>query len=321
MRSLIIGGSGFVGAYLIRHLRELGQEVAVTKMPGERLAWTDSDRIQVLDLDILDERAVLQTMASVQPDVVYHLAAQSSVAISWERPQLTADVNIRGCISVLEAVRAQKKTIRVLLVGSGEEYGKILPRELPVREDHPVRPESIYAVTKACQNMTGVVYARAYGMQVVMVRAFNHIGPGQSPVFVVSDFCRQTAQIEAGGKDAVIRTGNLEVKRDFTDVRDVVRAYELLAHRGRAGETYNVGSGRAVSIGDILKMIIHQSKLPVRVEPDPEKFRPLDIPVVEADISRLRKDTGWEPKIRLQQTIQETLDAWRQMIRVGGFAP
>lgn len=315
MRALIIGGSGFVGAYLIRHLKELGQEVAVTKMPGERLERSDSDGIQVLDLDILDEQAVWQALASVQPDTVYHLAAQSSVAVSWERPQLTADVNIRGCISVLEAVRAQKKQIRVLLIGSGEEYGKILPQELPVCEDHPVRPDSIYAVTKACQNMIGAVYARAYGMQVVMVRAFNHIGPGQSPVFVVSDFCRQTAQIEAGSKEAVIRAGNLEARRDFTDVRDVVRAYALLAERGKAGETYNVGSGHAIRIGDILKMIVQQSKLPVRVESDPKKFRPLDVPVVEADIGRLQKDTGWEPAISLQQTLRETLDAWRRAVR------
>lgn len=315
MRALIIGGSGFVGAYLIRHLKELGQEVAVTKMPGERLERSDSDGIQVLDLDILDEQAVWQALASVQPDTVYHLAAQSSVAVSWERPQLTADVNIRGCINVLEAVRAQKKQIRVLLIGSGEEYGKILPQELPVCEDHPVRPDSIYAVTKVCQNMIGAVYARAYGMQVVMVRAFNHIGPGQSPVFVVSDFCRQTAQIEAGSKEAVIRAGNLEARRDFTDVRDVVRAYALLAERGKAGETYNVGSGHAVRIGDILKMIVQQAKLPVRVESDPKKFRPLDVPVVEADIGRLQKDTGWEPAISLQQTLRETLDAWRRAVR------
>ncbi len=315
MRALIIGGSGFVGAYLIRHLKELGQEVAVTKMPGERLERSDSDGIQVLDLDILDEQAVWQALASVQPDTVYHLAAQSSVAVSWERPKLTADVNIRGCINVLEAVRAQKKQIRVLLIGSGEEYGKILPQELPVCEDHPVRPDSIYAVTKVCQNMIGAVYARAYGMQVVMVRAFNHIGPGQSPVFVVSDFCRQTAQIEAGSKEAVIRAGNLEARRDFTDVRDVVRAYALLAERGKAGETYNVGSGHAVRIGDILKMIVQQAKLPVRVESDPKKFRPLDVPVVEADIGRLQKDTGWEPAISLQQTLRETLDAWRRAVR------
>ena len=309
MRALIIGGSGFVGAYLIRHLKELGQEVAVTKMPGERLERSDSDGIQVLDLDILDEQAVWQALASVQPDTVYHLAAQSSVAVSWERPQLTADVNIRGCISVLEAVRAQKKQIRVLLIGSGEEYGKILPQELPVCEDHPVRPDSIYAVTKACQNMIGAVYARAYGMQVVMVRAFNHIGPGQSPVFVVSDFCRQTAQIEAGSKEAVIRAGNLEARRDFTDVRDVVRAYALLAERGKAGETYNVGSGHAIRIGDILKMIVQQSKLPVRVESDPKKFRPLDVPVVEADIRKLESITGWKPEISLAQTVREMLQS------------
>lgn len=311
MKSLIIGGSGFVGAYLLQHLKELGHETAVTKMPQEQFAAGADD---VFDLDILRIDMVEEILGLIKPDYIFHLAAQSSVAVSWEKPGMTADVNIRGCMNVLEAVRRQKKKMRVLLIGSGEEYGKIRPDELPVREDHALRPDSIYAVTKACQNMAGAVYARAYGMEVVMVRAFNHIGPHQSPRFVVPDFCRQAAEIEAGIRGAVIKTGNLDAKRDFTDVRDVVRAYALLAEKGKAGETYNVGSGCAVRIRDILQIILELSKVRICVETDPERFRPLDTAAVAADISKMQKITGWKPQIGLRRTIQETLDACREEV-------
>ena len=317
-KSLVIGGSGFVGPYLIRHLAGLGHAVTVTKMPSESITSglapdgaVPPNGCRVLNLDILDKGAVKRVLDDVSPDYVFHLAAQSSVAVSWEKPELTAGVNIRGCIHVLEAVRGQGKKVRVLLVGSGEEYGKILPGDLPVGESHSIKPDSIYAATKACQNMLGEIYARAYRMDVVMARPFNHIGPGQSPQFAVSDFCRQAAQIETGLQEAVIRTGNLDAERDFTDVRDVVRAYVLLAEKGEAGQTYNVGSGRAVRIGDILQMVINQSGERIRVEKDPAKVRPLDTPSIRADIGKIQKITGWEPKIGLSQTVRETLDYWR----------
>lgn len=310
MRSLIIGGTGFVGTYLAAHLCSLGHKVAVTKLPGER----DDSAVQTVTtfaLDILKKDAVLQLINDTNPDWIFHLAAQSSVADSWKNPGLTADVNVRGSIHVLEAVRSQKKKIRVLLVGSGEEYGKILPNEIPVREDHAVKPGNIYAVTKACQNQIGAVYAQAYRMDIVMVRAFNHIGPRQAPCFVVPDFCRQAAEIEAGLKEPAIDTGNLEAKRDFTDVRDIVRAYALLMQKGEAGETYNVGSGHAVRIGDLLEMVLAQTAVSVCVKEDPDKIRPLDVPVIEADISKIQRITGWMPEISLEQTVSEVLEEWR----------
>ena len=311
MKSLIIGGAGFVGAYLIRHLQSKGQEAAVTKMPREVIDLPDTD---VYDLDILDKDSIVRLFHKVRPDYVFHLAAQSSVALSWKNPQMTIDVNIKGSVNVLEALREAPKQPRVLLIGSGEEYGPVRPEETPVSEENNVRPGNIYAATKACQNMFGKIYADAYGLEVMMVRAFNHIGPNQAPLFVVSDFCKQAAEIEAGRKEAVIKVGNLKAERDFTDVRDVVRAYGLLIEKGKAGETYNIGSGHAVAVEDILKLILSKSRKEIQVEKDPSKLRPIDVPTIEADTRKVYEATGWVPEISLEQTIQETLDYWRRNI-------
>lgn len=312
MKSLIIGGAGFVGEYLAKHLAALGQEVFVTKIPAQQTAPAGT---AVYDLDILEQDRILEVLQEIQPDAVFHLAAQSSVAVSWSNPQMTADINIKGSINLLEALRRYEKHPRVLLVGSGEEYGQIRLQETPVCEENPLRPGNLYAVTKACQNMVGRIYAQAYGMDLIMVRPFNHIGPNQSPVFVAADFCRQAAQIEMGKKEPVIRVGNLSARRDFTDVRDVVRAYALLAEKGLSGETYNIGSGHAVAIREILTMILEQSAAQIRVEVDEKKLRPVDVPVMEADISKLQEATGWEPQIRLEQTVGDMLEYWRGVFR------
>ena len=309
MKSLIIGGAGFVGAYLIRHLKDdLGQKVAVTKMKSETIFAEGAD---VYDLNILEKEEIVRLLKRVRPDYVFHLAAQSSVSVAWKNPQLTIDVNIKGGVNVLEALRKLDYHPRVLLIGSGEEYGHIRQEEMPIGEENPVRPGNIYAATKSCQNMFGKIYADAYWLDVMMVRAFNHIGPNQAPLFVAADFCKQTAEIEAGKRDAVIKVGNLKVKRDFTDVRDVVRAYGLLIKKGKAGETYNVGSGHAIAIEDLLQMVLNYSTSQIRIETDSQKLRPVDVPVIEADIGKITEVTGWKPEIPLKQTIRETLDYWR----------
>lgn len=238
MRSLIIGGSGFVGTCLATHLIDSGHQVCGTYRNTDRQV---KQQIPMYKLDVTNKKDVFDLLQKIRPDVIYHLAAQSSVARSWENSGETMDVR--------------------------------------------------------------------------MVRAFNQIGPGQSTVFVVSDFCRQAAQIEAGNKDAVIHTGNLCARRDFTDVRDVVWAYVMLIEKGQAGETYNVGTGRCVSIGDILQIIRNQTDCEIRGEPDPLKMRPSDIPVMAADIRKLQQTTGWEPQIGLEQTIREMLDYWRGVIK------
>ncbi len=311
MRSLVIGGAGFVGKYLVRHLLELKHEVIITKMPMEEARVEGA---AVYDLDILDKATVTELLEKISPDLVFHLAAQSSVSMSWKNPQQTVDVNVKGSVNVLDGLRSMKKKARILLIGSGEEYGQVFPSETPVCETNPLRPGNIYAATKACQNMIGRIYAQAYGMNLVMVRAFNHIGPDQSPVFAAADFCRQAALIESGMQEAVIRVGNLEAKRDFTDVRDVVHAYVLLAERGQAGETYNVGSGHAVSIGDVLKLVLKQSAAEIQVEVDEKKLRPVDVPVMEADVRKVWRDVGWKAQIQLEQTIGDMMEYWRSVI-------
>lgn len=312
MKALIIGAAGFVGSYLIQHLKQdLHWEVLATKMPHETIAI---DNISIYDLDILDQKQVSQLLSELRPDAILHLAAQSSVGLSWKNPDLTIDVNIKGSIHVLDSIRTLDYTPRILLIGSGEEYGHILPTESPICEDTVLRPGNIYAATKACQNMLGKIYADAYGMDIVSVRAFNHIGPNQTPIFVVADFCKQVAEIEAGLIPPVIHVGNLSAARDFSDVRDVVRAYGLLLQKGKSGETYNVGSGHAITIDEILRKILLQSKITIQVEVDQEKLRPVDVPIIEADITKLQACTGWEPEISLDQTIKDVLTYWRNKV-------
>ncbi len=311
-KALIIGASGFVGPYLAAQLSgESGMEVYATKLPQGEL---DDIQAEVCNLDIMNKEEIVDLLYKIRPDYIFHLAAQSSVAVSWKNPGLTIDINIKGSVNVLDAVRELYYKPRVLLIGSGEEYGHIRPGETPISEDNHLRPGNLYAATKVCQNMIAKIYTTAYDMELIMVRAFNHIGPKQVPIFVVSDFCKQVVEIEKGVREPVMMVGNLKAMRDFTDVRDVVRAYALLVEHGKAGETYNVGSGHAVSIQDVLDLIISQSSAEVEVKVDPNKIRPVDVPIIEADTTKLREATGWERKIPLEQTIRETMDYWRQHI-------
>lgn len=306
-KSLIIGAAGFVGGYLIKELRGLGDEVYATKLPCETL----SADCHIADLDILDAQSVCTAVSGVMPDRIFHLAAQSSVAVSWKKPALTAQINIVGAINLLEAVRAAGCDPVTLLVGSSEEYGAANTADGIISEECGIHPANIYAATKAAQNCIGGIYHSAYGMKTVSVRAFNHIGPGQLPQFVISDFCRQTAEIEAGKREPVIRVGNLSAKRDFTDVRDIVRAYALLAEKGRYGETYNAGSGRAVEIRAVLDMILSLSPADISVMTDAARVRPTDVPVICADIAKITADTGWRPGTDISETIADMLDYWR----------
>ena len=313
MKSLIIGGAGFVGPYLARYLKDArGHEVCVTKLPHEK---TDIDDAVILDMDLLSPGDPERVLSEVRPDWIFHLAAQSNVGVSWKKPGLTLTVNDMGALNLLEAVKKLDYKPRLLMVGSGEEYGYIREEDVPVDEDTVLRPGNIYAATKAFQNMLSSIYARAYGMDVIMTRAFNHIGKSQMPGFVIPDFCKQVAEIEIKGLDPVIKVGNLSSMRDFTDVRDVVRAYALLMEHGKSGETYNIGSGRSVKIQWILDTILSFSDTEIRVEQDPARMRPSDVPVIEADISKLKAATGWEPEYRIEDTIREALDHWREKVK------
>jgi len=315
MKALIIGGAGFVGGYLGDHLHyDCGWSVYTTKLPHEKII---SSYAEVLDLNILNIDEIESVLTKVEPDYIFHLAAQSSVALSWENPGLTVDVNIKGAVNLMDAVRTLDYKPRILLIGSGEEYGYINESETPIKEDNRLRPGNIYAATKVCQNMLGQIYTKAYDMDIIMVRAFNHIGPGQDPRFVVSDFCKQAAEIEAGIREPVMKVGNLSAKRDFTDVRDVVKAYSKLVQKGKKGETYNVGSGKAVAIQQILDKILELSAVKIEISIDTGKIRPIDIPLIEADTDKLKLDTGWEPVIPLELTIKNTLDYWSKFVPTG----
>ena len=307
--ALIIGGAGFVGNYLAEYLHDTcGYFVNSTKLEQETL---QSPYGEVYNLDILNQTEIENLIKDIKPDCIFHLAAQSSVALSWKRPQLTVDINVKGTVNLLEALKNVEYKGRVLLIGSGEEYGVIKEEECPITEENLLRPGNIYAATKACQNLLGGIYARAYGLDLMMVRAFNHVGPNQIPQFVVADFCSQVAAIEKGKQTPEIHVGNLSAKRDFTDVRDVVAAYAMIIEKGKTGETYNVGSGKAIAIDEILNRILSFTKEEIKVIIEKEKFRPVEVPIIEADITKLVTDTGWEQKIPLDRTLQETLDYWR----------
>lgn len=313
MKALVIGAAGFVGGYLVQHLRDVCEwTVYATKLENEKF---DEFNVDVYDLDMLNKDAVGAIFKKIQPDYIFYLAAQSSVAVSWKKPELTVDINIKGCVHLLESARELEKKPRILLIGSSEEYGPIKAERNPVSEETATDPKNVYAVTKATQNMLGKLYADAYDMDIIMVRAFNHIGPKQEPIFVVADFCRQVALIEAKKQEPVISVGNLAARRDFTDVRDIVRAYALLVQMGKAGEIYNIGSGKAIAISDILNLIISNTIENIEVKIDKNRYRPVDVPIIEADISKLKKDVEWEKEISIQQTILDTLEYWRDIIR------
>lgn len=311
MKALIIGAAGFAGGYLIRELNNSGYEVHATHLPSENI---DTDCFRHV-LDVLRKDDVKNLIDEIKPDIIYHLAAQSSVAVSWKKPQLTAEINIIGSINVMEAVSADT---RLILIGSGEEYGFIREDACPIKETESLSPANIYAVSKACAGMIGRIYHRAYNKDIIIVRAFNHSGAGQAETFVISDFCKQVAEIENGLKTPEISTGNLSAKRDFTDVRDIVRAYRLLGEKGVSGKTYNVGRGKAVSIEYILNTAIGLSEVPITHRIDPNRLRASDIPIIEPDVSEIFRDTGWSAEISVEQTISDTLDYWREKIKQRG---
>lgn len=308
MNVLVIGAGGFVGHYLLDALSKTNDNIFATKLESEKINSTGS---KIYDLDITDAEAVSSLFEEVRPDCVYHLAAQSSAALSWKKPQLTMNINVIGVLNILETIRALDLKTRLLLVGSGEEYGYVRPEDIPIKEDTPVHPANIYAVSKLTQNLIGGLYVKAYDMDIISVRAFNHIGPMQAPAFVASDFSKQVADIEKGLNAPEIHVGNLEAIRDFTDVRDVVRAYLLIMSKGIKGKTYNVGGGTVCKISEILSRILVLSDIKIDVITDKDKLRPLDAPEISADISLLKADTDWKPEYPLDQTLKEMLDYWR----------
>jgi GDP-4-dehydro-6-deoxy-D-mannose reductase len=311
MRALITGISGFVGGYLAEHLLATG-EWDVYGVAREAADLGPS--VCTVTADLTQPEAVRHMLARTRPDVVFHLAAQSNVHQSFSTPETTLLTNVLPELYLFEAVRQLGQDPLLLIVGSNEIYGHVKPEDLPINEETPFRPVSPYAVSKAAQDLLAYQYHASYGLRTVRLRPFNHIGPRQREQFVASAFAAQIARIEAGQQEPLLRVGNLDAERDFTDVRDVVRAYEAAARHATVGAAYNIGSGHAVKVRWLLDTLLAFSERAITVETDPARMRPADIPRVVCDSSRFRHATGWEPRIPLEQTIHDILNYWRGQV-------
>lgn len=315
MRVLVTGVTGFAGSHLVDYLLTLpGVEVIGIQRWRSRTENVEHflDKVRMVECDLRDASSVRDVVEEAKPERIFHLAAQSFVPTSWTAPTESLTTNILGQLNLFEAVKKLHIKPLIQIACSSEEYGLVHETELPIRETNPLRPLSPYAVSKVGQDMLGYQYWMSYRMPVVRTRGFNHEGPRRGPVFVCSDFAKQIADIEKGRQAPVIRVGNLEARRDFTDVRDVVRAYWLSLEKGTPGEVYNICSGRAWVIRDMLDHLLSLTGVKVKVEPEPSRMRPSDVPVLQGDASKFRKATGWEPEIPFEQTLRDLLDYWRQ---------
>ena len=313
MKALITGISGFVGSHLAEYLLDTsGWEVAGTVFGPYGNIVNLRDQLELYPAELSRLEVVTFILEQAQPDIVFHLAAQPLVSASQRDPWNTLETNIRIQLNVLEGVARVKPDCRVLVVGSAEEYGLITPQDLPISEDTPLRPLSAYAVSKVAQDLLGLQYYLTHKLQVVRVRPFNHIGPRQRLGFVAPDFASQIAAAEAGLRPPVIEVGSLETCRDFSDVRDVVRAYVLLITSGEPGQVYNVGSGESHSIQEVLDTLLGMSQVAFTIKQDPQRLRPSDVPEAFCDITRLQERTGWQARIPFEQSLRDVLAYWRK---------
>jgi len=315
LRALIMGIAGFAGSHLAEYLlAHTDLEVCgVVHRRDENIIHL-RDRLTLFRGDLRDYESVLAILAQAKSDFVFHLAAQSSVSTSWQDPWATLESNIRSQLNVLQAVVDLGLSVNILVVGSNEEYGRVFPDELPIAETNPLRPDSPYGVSKVAQDLLGLQYHFSHSLHVVRVRPFNHIGPRQSERFVAPAFAKQIAEVEAGLKPPMVQVGNLEAKRDFTDVRDVVRAYWLILNEGEPGEVYNIGSGVPRSIRALLDILLSLSDVEIAIEQAPSRLRPSDVPVSYCDFTKLRERTGWEPTIPFEESLRDVLDYWRKKV-------
>jgi GDP-4-dehydro-6-deoxy-D-mannose reductase len=290
---LITGGRGFVGTWLARHLRDCGDDVVVIDM----------------EVDVADQHALEPVVAEAAPDAIYHLAARTHVGESWEEPGEVLRVNVLGTAAVLAAARRLDAAPRVLVVSSAEVYGVVTPGRLPIDERCDVAPVTPYAASKAAAEQVALQAWRGYRQPVVVVRPFNHVGPGQAPTFAVSALARRIVEARRDGKRS-LRVGTLTTRRDFTDVRDVVKAYRLLVEHGEPGGVYNVCSGTDVAISEVAARLLALGEVELDLVSDPELIRPVDVPVLRGDPGVLEAATGWKPEIALDDTLRDVLDYW-----------
>ncbi len=316
LRVLITGSNGFAGSHLADYLLTLPD---VELFGG---VWGHCDNIARLEGratfvagNLTDPQFADALLEQTQPDRIYHLAGQAFAPVSWGDPWTTIEINIRAEANLLHACAQKKSRARILVIGSIDEYGRVDAAALPVTEATPLRPDSPYGVSKIAQDYLGLQYFLSHHLHVIRVRPSNHIGPRQNEQFVTSNFAKQIAEVEAGTRAPALRVGNLTPQRDFTDVRDMARAYVLALERGEPGEVYCIGSGRARAIQELVDTLLSQSRVPIRVEQDLTRLRPSDTPILYCDPRKFRARTGWSPQIPLEQSLRDILDYWRVKIK------
>lgn len=318
MRALITGLTGFAGSHLAEYLLTLDNVevhgIRRWRSPLENIEGI-LDKVTLHDTELRDTHAVRQLVREVRPTRIYHLAAQSFVPTSWHSPGDTLMNNISAELNIFEAaLKEELEDVRIQCAGSSEEYGLVHPEETPIKETNPLRPLSPYAVSKVTQDYLAYQYHQSYGLFTIRTRGFNHTGPRRGDVFVTSNFAKQVAEIEAGKREPVMMVGNLDAKRDFTDVRDTVKAYYVSLEKCIPGEVYNICSGKTWSIREMLDLLLDMASIKVEVRQDPARMRPSDVELLLGDNSRLREATGWEPTIPFEQTMRDLLDYWRARV-------
>jgi len=320
MNILITGITGFVGSHLAEYcLTKPDVKVFGTVFShhlGDELKRIDhiKDKITLLECNLQNRVAAQRVIEKVKPDKIFHLAAQSFVPLSWASPEDTLMNNILSELNIFEAVKDLGLNSIIHIAGSSEEYGLVYENEVPIKETNQLRPLSPYGVSKVAQDTLACQYYYSHGLKTVVTRAFNHEGPRRGEQFVTSNFAKQIVEIEKGKKEPVIYVGNLEAKRDYLDVRDVVRAYWLATEKCNYGEPYNICAGKTWTIQSVLDFLLQQSTVKnIEVKQDPDRMRPSDVQVLLGDCSKFKTATGWEPKINFEKTLEDTLNYWREL--------
>ncbi len=318
MKVLITGITGFAGSHLADYILENHPGVEVYGIVRWRSRMDNilhiQDKITSFEADLKDMGSLKKCLAEIKPDRIFHLAAQSFVPTSWTCPAETFAINSIGQINLFESVLSLNLVPRIQIAGSSEEYGQVFSDEVPMKENNPLRPLSPYAVSKVAQDLLGWQYFKSYGMNVIRTRGFNHTGPRRGDVFICSNFAKQIAEIEKGKREPVLHVGNLEAKRDFTDVRDMVQAYWLSLEKCEAGEVYNIGTGKFFSMSNVVEMLVSMSDVEIETQINPARLRPSDVSILLSDSSKFKAATGWEPKIPFRQSMEDLLNYWRERI-------
>lgn len=317
MRVLITGMNGFAGSHLADFLlTQPNMEIFGAGLGDPANLAQLAERVTFIESDLTNPRAADTLLERTKPERIYHLAGQAFAPLSWQDPWGTIEINLRAQVNLLHAAARKQSPARILVIGSIDEYGRIDSQDLPVTEETLFRPDSPYAVSKIAQDMLGLQFFLSDQLQIVRARPSNHIGPRQNEQFVTSNFAKQIAEIEAGQRAPILYVGWLTARRDFSDVRDMVRAYYLALEHGQAGEVYNIGSEQPVSIQQMLDMLLKQSRVAIRVEQDSARFRPSDTPVMYCSTKKFRAQTGWQPTIPLEQSLRDILDYWRTKVKL-----